>query len=125
MTFQSICAAAHEHPSKAAMVYNGTTMSYAAFAGPISAARSYLARQAFPSGDTVVVLIHNLRDCWAATLALQSLGLTTVSVKSISVLDSLQLSNVSGIVTTEIDISGHQLEPQASTGRRVITIPRG
>jgi len=123
VSFHTICAAAREYPSKAAMVYNGTTISYAAFAGEIAAARSFLANQALTAEGPVVVLIHNLRDCWVVTLALQSLGLTTVCVKSIAVLESLQLNNISGIATTEIDLSEHQLKAESSVGYKVITIP--
>ncbi len=123
MSFHTICAAAREHPSKAAMVYNGTSLSYAGFAGAIAATRSYLANQAFPAEGAVVVLIHNLRDCWVATLALQSLGLTTVCVKSVAVLESLQLNNISSIVTTEIGLSEHQLTTESSVVYKVITIP--
>ena len=123
MSFQTICAAAHEHPAKPAIVYNGTAISYAAFAHTIGATIRHLEIHEFAAGDTVVVVIHNLRDCWVVVLALQSLGLNTVCVSSVAVLETLRLTNISGIVTTEIEVPKHQLEPDTRTGNRVITIP--
>jgi acyl-coenzyme A synthetase/AMP-(fatty) acid ligase len=123
VTFQTICAAAHEHPSKPAIVYNGNAISYAAFSHAIGTTSRYLETQELPAGSTVVVIIPNLRDCWVVVLALQSLGLNTVCVGSVAVLETLRLNNISGIVTTEIEVPMHRLESDTSTVNRIITIP--
>jgi acyl-coenzyme A synthetase/AMP-(fatty) acid ligase len=121
MSFETIYSAACKHPSKSAIVHNGTAVSYAAFAGAIATTRSHLETRKLSEGDTVVVIIHNLRDCWVAVLALQALGLNTVCVHTASVVETLRLNNVAGIVTTELEFSKHQLDDW--TGNGVITIP--
>ena len=121
MSFETIYSAACENPSKNAIVYNGTPVSYVAFAGAIAATRSHLETRELSEGDTVAVIIHNLRDCWVAVLALQALGLNTVCVHAASILEALGLNNVAGMVTTEPEFSKHQLDDW--TGSRVITIP--
>jgi acyl-coenzyme A synthetase/AMP-(fatty) acid ligase len=123
MSFESICAAAREHPAKTAVVYNGTAISYAAFAGAIADISRYIETQELSAGNTVVVIIHNLLDCWVTVLALQALGLNTVCVASTPILEALRLNNVAGIVTTEPETHKHQLESDARMGNRVITIP--
>jgi acyl-coenzyme A synthetase/AMP-(fatty) acid ligase len=123
MSFATIYATACEHPSKSAVVYNGTAVSYAAFARAIGATRNFLESQELAAGDTVIVLISNLLDCWVAVLALQALGINTVCVGSTRVLEDLGLGKVAGILTTEVETPKHQLAPDAATGNRVITIP--
>jgi acyl-coenzyme A synthetase/AMP-(fatty) acid ligase len=123
VSFQTIHSIACEQPSKSALVYNSTAISYAAFAGAIEGAREHLATHELPVGNTVVVLIHNLLDCWVTVLALQSCGMNTVCVGSVAIIGTLGLDKVAAIVTTEIEAHKHQLEPDGATGNKVITVP--
>jgi len=123
VSFQTICSHARAHPSKPAVVHDGKTISYAGFAGAIGDMLSHLKTQELAAGQTVVVIVHNLLDCWVAILSLQALGLNTVCARSISVIESLGLENVAGTVTTERETPKHQLEPDAITGNRVIAVP--
>jgi acyl-coenzyme A synthetase/AMP-(fatty) acid ligase len=123
LSYQAIYDHACENPSKTAIIYNGIDISYSAFAQAIGGTISYLDSQSLPEGHTVVVRISILPDCWVAVLALQALGLNTVCVKSVSAIESLSLSNIVGIVTTELEAGIDPLEPDSRTGDRVISIP--
>lgn len=123
VSFQTIYSIACERPAKTALVHNGTTISFSAFAGSIGAASGYLETQGLSKGDTVVVLIDNLFDCWVAVLALQYCGVNTVCVGSTEIIETLRLSKVAALVSTEQASQKFQLKPGAGTGDRVIAIP--
>lgn len=123
VSYKTIHDHACEHPAKTAIVYNGISISYAAFARAIAGTISYLDTQALPEGSTVVVRINILPDCWVAVLALQALGLNTVCVKTASVVESLALGTLAGIVTSEIEAGIEPLEPGTGIPGKVIVIP--
>ncbi|HEY6131423.1 MAG TPA: AMP-binding protein, partial [Halioglobus sp.] len=122
MILQSIYTTAREQPSKLAVIYNGREFSYAGFAGAISSTISFLEAEDLPADHTVVVIIYTLIDCWVTVLALQAMGLNTVCVQSQSMIEALGLEHI-GVVTTSIEYSKHQLEPNTGTGSRIIVIP--
>ncbi len=97
---QSIYNWASAQPSKTAVVYSGSAISYAMFAGAINATRSFMQAQKIPEGQTAIVVIRNLIDGWVATMALRSLGLDTVSVSHTSQAQTLGIKNVACVVTT-------------------------
>jgi acyl-coenzyme A synthetase/AMP-(fatty) acid ligase len=121
VNFETIYCAALAHPAKNAIVYEGTAVSYAAFAGAIGATRSRLETLELSEGDTVAVIIHNLRDCWVVVLALQSLGLHTVCVHTSSIVETLGLNNVAGIVTMEPEFPRHKVDDRIANS--VFRIP--
>ena len=107
---QYIFTFASRTPTAPALIHNGTAISYRAFAGAIARASAELAQQiALPSG-TVAIKIHDLADCWVATLALQARGYTTICIASLDVLASLEVRNLRAIVVgaTEKDVQGAQ-----------------
>jgi acyl-coenzyme A synthetase/AMP-(fatty) acid ligase len=55
---------------------------------------------------------------------MQALGLNTVCVNSVKVLESLEINDAVGILTTELELSERQLELEAMTAKRVVTIPK-
>ncbi|MAD63865.1 class I adenylate-forming enzyme family protein [Haliea sp.] len=83
-----------------ALIHNGRAISYRAFAGAIARASRELAPHLPPRPATVGITIHDLADCWVATLALQALGYTTICAASLEVLISLEVENLSGIVVS-------------------------
>ena len=111
MSVKTIYARACEHPSKPAVIHNGAIINYAAFASAIQAALDYLDSQDLGEDQIVVVIIHNLLDCWVVVLALQYLGVDTLCVRSTQVLETLGLNNVPCLVTTETEFSLHQIKP--------------
>jgi acyl-coenzyme A synthetase/AMP-(fatty) acid ligase len=122
VSYKTIYAWACEHPSKPAVIHNGTTISYSAFANAIGATFDYLDVQDLPEGHNVVVIIHNLLDCWVAVLALQAIGLNTICIRTTELIETLGLKNVVGIVTTEYEIPKHQLDSDTESHGRVIAI---
>lgn len=119
MIVNSIYDWAARRPDKTAMICYDEPISYAAFAHAIDAARRHLAGLDLPAGKTAVVLSESLARCWFITLALRSLGLDTVVVRSLDFARTLGLRNVAAVVITPQAAAGNRI----SAGRRVIVIP--
>jgi acyl-coenzyme A synthetase/AMP-(fatty) acid ligase len=86
-----IFAQARATPDKTAMVHDGQALSYAAFVACIVAVRRY-AHAAGVARDRVAVLcIRDLAQAWIVGLALRSLGVTTLSVRTAGDLAALAL----------------------------------
>ncbi|MEZ5553881.1 AMP-binding protein [Haliea sp.] len=85
-------------PSAPAIIYNDHAISYHAFAGAIARAAGEVAAALPQPRGTVAVMVHNLADCWVATLALQARGYTTICVASLEVLASLEIRPLLGVV---------------------------
>ncbi|MBK6510947.1 MAG: acyl--CoA ligase [Haliea sp.] len=123
MRLQILTDYARENPSKPAVVHNGRTFSYAEFAGAIRATAGHLETEELPAGHTIAVIVHNLLDCWLVVLALQALGLHTVTVRSTAMIEALELNNLWGMVTTEREALEYPLEPEAGANNRLVIIP--
>ena len=123
MSFNTIYARACEHPSKPAVIHNGATISYSAFANAIGATIDYLDKQGFTEDHNAVVVVHDLLDCWVVVLALHALGLNTICIKTTELLKVLRVRKIAGVVTMEQECSSHQLEPGSDAGTRIIRIP--
>ena len=89
-------------PTKPALIYNDSVWDYADFAKAIGVARKYLQTENLAQQTTVIILARNLFASWPIIIALRSLGLNTITVPSINVAQSLQITDVSRIVTTEL-----------------------
>ena len=99
-------------PDRTAIIYNGRSLSYGAFAQIVAVARGYFARRDCFGAGYAVLAVRNLIDFWFLSLALRSLGLTTVVVGSVAedasdsmpsvqdVVTKLGLANVQCVVTT-------------------------
>jgi acyl-coenzyme A synthetase/AMP-(fatty) acid ligase len=71
---------ANKTPDKTAMIYNGRAWSYRSFAQLVAAARAYFARVGYVGPGYAVLAIDHLMSFWILSLALRSLGLTTIAV---------------------------------------------
>ena len=91
---------AKQTPDRAAVIFNGRPLSYRSFAKFIALARGYFARRGHVGPGNAVLAVHNLLDFWILSLALRSLGLTTVAVPSAAALDELGLPDVRCVVVT-------------------------
>ncbi len=103
MLTQLIFDWALETPDKTAVVHNGRPLTYLSFARHIAVARGYFTRRGFVGSGYAVLAIHNLLDFWILSLALRSLGLTTVTVPSIEAVGMLGLPNVRGVITNPVE----------------------
>jgi acyl-coenzyme A synthetase/AMP-(fatty) acid ligase len=89
---------AERTPDKTAYVVNGQACSYRAFAGLIAQARGYFARRGWVGEGVVVLAVSDLLGFWVASLALRSLGLTTMATQDLETIGALRLSNLRGVV---------------------------
>jgi acyl-coenzyme A synthetase/AMP-(fatty) acid ligase len=102
---------ARETPYNTALIYNGERWSYRTFARAIAKARSYFARRGFAGPGHAVLLVRNLGDFWVLCLALRSLGLTTIALRSAAAVQHLELPDLRLVATTaaedwpELDIA--------------------
>jgi acyl-coenzyme A synthetase/AMP-(fatty) acid ligase len=101
-------------PDKTAVIWNGrVSLSYQSFANDIAVARGYFARRDCLGPGYAVLAVHNLLDFWVLSLAIRSLGLTTVVVGSVEqdqarhgvpslrgIVEKLGRSNVRCVITT-------------------------
>jgi acyl-coenzyme A synthetase/AMP-(fatty) acid ligase len=99
-------------PDNIAAIYNDRPVTYAEFTGAIATIHHYLLEKGLLQGQTAIVVINNLLDAWAVTLALRAIGLNTVCVKSLAVAETLKLDNVGCIVTIE----GQAAAPATDSG---------
>lgn len=106
MSYSIIHEGAFTHPDKPAIIYNDLPISYVAFCAAIESAAAELDALALTPGQTVAIVIDQLADCWVALLALQALGIDTVSVGSPRVFKALDIETLAAVVTTAADHEG-------------------
>jgi acyl-coenzyme A synthetase/AMP-(fatty) acid ligase len=103
MLTQLIFDWAQRTPDRTAMIYNGQSLSYRAFAHHIAVARGYFARRGYVGEGCAVLAIYSLLDFWVLSLALRSLGLTTVAVQSAEAVGKLGLPNLRCVITSSAE----------------------
>jgi len=123
VSLSTIYSVACEHPSKTAVIHNGITISYSAFANAVSTTIDFIDTQDFSEGTNVIVIVKDLLNCWVAVLALQARGFTTIVASSSEFVSTLKIRNIAGIVTTTDESSIHQLNEESIAGMKVIFIP--
>ena len=123
MAFDDIYRWARSQPDKAAMIYNGQTLSYASLARAIEASRRFLARLNLPTGKVAIVVLQNIADAWVNVHALRALGLTTICVPNFAIARALQIRNVACVVTTEVEQHSQNIRGSDLHGTPLIVIP--
>ena len=98
MTIRSIFDWARTTPDKAALEHNGEVLSYRDFAAAIAAARGYFHRRGIEGEGVAVMVVAHLRDYWVFSLALRSLGLTTIAVQWPDDLPGVRLPRVRYVI---------------------------
>jgi len=99
MIAQVIFDWARQTPDRPALFHNDWVWSYRSFAQAIAAARGYFARRGYVGPGYAVLAVRNLMRFWILSLALRSLGLTTVVVRSAAEVGKLGLPNVRCVIT--------------------------
>ncbi len=113
---------AKRSPDRTAVIYNGQALSYRSFVRLIAQARAYFIRHDCAGSGYAVVAVHNLMDFWILSLALRSLGLTTLAVPSAEVVNELSLPDVQCVVTSPGE-DWHGLESICSAkGRKLLSV---
>ena len=114
---------ARQQPDKTAIVHNNTPHSYADFVRAIAVTRDRLAGSAGPPGSTAILLASDLFQSWCATLALQSLGLRTISVRSLDQAAVLRVDNCACVVASAADGSADGVGQYEWPGAKVVALP--
>ena len=100
MITQMIFDWAKQTPNRTAVIYNDQRWSYRSFAQFIALSRGYFARRGYIGPGYAVLALHNLMDFWVLSLALRSLGLTTLAVPSVAEVARVGLPNVRCVITS-------------------------
>ncbi|HLI67274.1 MAG TPA: AMP-binding protein [Caulobacteraceae bacterium] len=85
-------------PDKAAIVSDGRVFSYRGLAHRIAQARAHFSRQGLGGPGTAVVAVADLASFWILSLALRSLGLTTIQPRPGEPFDALDLPDARCVV---------------------------
>jgi acyl-coenzyme A synthetase/AMP-(fatty) acid ligase len=94
---------ARRTPEKTAVVHNGVAYTYAGFAQSIEQARRYFAALDMEPGLVAILLITKIINQWVLGLALRSLGLHTIVIKSIDAIEQRESRQLGYIITVEDD----------------------
>jgi acyl-coenzyme A synthetase/AMP-(fatty) acid ligase len=112
-------------PTKPAFIYdNDIVVDYLAFAKAIETYRKVLERHDLPAGTVAVVLVSHLGNAWTLVMALRSLGLTTIHVRSVAHAKALAVKNVSCVVTIQREQSAYDVGTNPIIGAKLVTISR-
>jgi|SRR5579862_2102057 len=115
MITQLIFDWAKRTPDRTAIIYNDRPWSYQSFAQLIALARNYFVRRGYIGPGYAVLAVHNPMDFWILSLALRSLGLTTVAVGFVAeegaegkpnvraAVSKLGASNVRCVITSPVE----------------------
>jgi acyl-coenzyme A synthetase/AMP-(fatty) acid ligase len=119
---EQIFAHARRTPERTAIVYDNVPLSYRQFARLIHVSRQYLSGLTLPGEGVAGLVIASVLDAWIHGLALRSLGLTTVIVRSPDEVFRLGLSTLRCVVAMD---DGPDLGPgRIQVGARPVRIPR-
>jgi len=105
---------ARQTPTSPAIIHNGESISYGAFANAVTRSRAEISSFNFLPVGTVAIQIRDLLDCWVVTLALQAQGYTTICVRALELLESLEVKNLVAIFVSageEGMLTSHTLAP--------------
>jgi acyl-coenzyme A synthetase/AMP-(fatty) acid ligase len=107
----SIFDLASRAPDRVAVIYNGERIGYRRFAAAILAARRFFADQGIARDRVAIVCAPHLLEAWVVGLGLRSLGVTTVTGRSVEEVAGLALERPSVIGTP--DVAGFALQSAA------------
>jgi acyl-coenzyme A synthetase/AMP-(fatty) acid ligase len=123
MLVERIYQWAKRQPDKTAVIWNDVPLSYRAFSNAIRAGCDFFQREDLAVGRTAVVLVPGLLDAWIVVMALRSLGLNTICVRSIEKIESLKISDIACVVVAQTEAAVHNLAARAPSGAKVVAIP--
>jgi acyl-CoA synthetase (AMP-forming)/AMP-acid ligase II len=104
---------AHATPDKTAIVYCGIPFNYRGFALRIEHARQSFRQRPLRPGSAAAILADNLFDGWILALALRSLGMMTVAIRSLDEVDGLELEDLGCLVIASERPTGNAPRPRS------------
>jgi acyl-coenzyme A synthetase/AMP-(fatty) acid ligase len=110
-------------PAKLAVVNSGEEISYSRFVRMIDKLRRYLIECPLPANGVIAEIGSDLLQRWVMLLALRSLGRTTVSGKTLEMIESLELPHIDAIMCFADDKRAREALAAQSLDCPVIVIP--
>ncbi len=90
----------------------------------IAGARNLFAAAGLPAKGIAIVRINHLADGWGIVLALQSLGIDTIAVPSLTRIADLHLKDVFCIVAWQTELAKDELHAPMVAGKRLILLSK-
>ncbi|MBK6744435.1 MAG: hypothetical protein IPG66_16325 [Hydrogenophilales bacterium] len=113
---------AESTPDKPALIHNGIPISYKSLSHLIKLAKGYFSRRGYHGPGYVALYQYNLSDFWILSLALRSLGFTTISVPNKAWFSRPSLPSIRYVFTTEGDNQNGLNDCCAQLGVPVISV---
>src|SRR6185312_14074510 len=111
------------HPDKPAIDYDGEVWSYRELARAIVLARGELHAMGVAGEGVAAVAIQDTRDLWVVSLALRSLGVTTIVPQSAAALAGLDLPQLRWVIASAAEPWGALETVCAARGLPRLVIP--
>ena len=125
MAVKEIFDWAERAPERTAAIHNGQVISYRMFAHSIALGRAYFARLGWIGAGFAAVAIHDLMDAWITIMALRSLGLTTIVIRSPAAVGALALPGLRGAVTSAAETWPDLARSCADHGVELLSVALG
>ena len=123
MLATKIYVQARETPDKTAIVFNNREYSYRLFACLIEISRRYLAAQGLAGEGVAVLPTGSMVNTWALGLALRSVGLTTLIIRSPDEIGGLGLPEIRCVVAVAGEHRAGLDRLCAASGWQFISVP--
>jgi acyl-coenzyme A synthetase/AMP-(fatty) acid ligase len=123
MIVERIYEWAKSQPHRPALIWNDISLSYLSFSNAIQLTCDPFRREKLPAGSDALVLVQGLADAWIIVMALRALGLNTICIRSNEKPESLEISSVACVVTTETEVATYKVLTNSSAARKVVVIP--
>ena len=123
MIVERIYEWAKSQPHRPALIWNDISLSYLSFSNAIQLTCDPFRREKLPAGSDALVLVQGLADAWIIVMALRALGLNTICIRSNEKPESLAISSVACVVTTETEVATYKVLTNSSAARKVVVIP--
>lgn len=117
-----IFAQARDTPNKTAMVHDGEAMSYAVFMARIMAVRRFAEAAGVERDRVAVLCIGDIGRAWIVGLALRSLGITTLSIRTTDDLAALALPSLM-LVGASVEATPALDAAAATIGASMLVVP--
>lgn len=110
-----------QDPDKIAIIHNGSETSYGAFLTAIDGASASISEADLPAGTVAAILIGNMVQAWLAALAVRAAGLHSIAIKDIGQIASLDIRDLSCVVTARGEDMLDRAPPPP--GLRIVVLP--
>ncbi len=123
MIIERIYQRALSQPDRPALIWNDISLNYLSFWNAIRLTCDFFQQQNLPVGGNAIVLVQSLSDAWIIVMALRTLGLNTICIRSNEHAQSLRTRDAACVITTQTEATAYDLATNVSGDTKVIVIP--